>query len=333
MSVRGGRGPRDPWRVRIRRRGGAGTATSGPAATVAGPATSAATRATANGAAGCGGLIRFVLFLAILAVVVLVVMMTVARPVLRHGRRALGGGQPGRAADRLRGRSSCGRTWATRSTEPASARRRRPWSSSSRAATRRRRWRRASRRPGSSPASAPSCSRRGWTTSRPSSTPGSFALALNMTPAEVVDGLVNNRIVIETDQRDVPRGPAHRADDREADDHRQGSKVDPQAFYDLVTKPTDALLGDYPWLLDPSGPPEGRIARRVPVPGHVHAPRGRRRADDGRGPGPDDAGRVLRARRAGPARRREGPGPDVPRGPDAGLDRRARGRAGRGAAR
>ena len=35
------------------------------------------------------------------------------------------------------------------------------------------------------------------------------------------------------------------------------SKVDPKEFYDLVTKPTDALLGDYPWLLDPAILPKG----------------------------------------------------------------------------
>jgi UPF0755 protein len=35
------------------------------------------------------------------------------------------------------------------------------------------------------------------------------------------------------------------------------SKVDPAAFYKLVTKPTDAVLGDYPWLLDESVRPKG----------------------------------------------------------------------------
>ena len=29
--------------------------------------------------------------------------------------------------------------------------------------------------------------------------------------------------------------------------------MDPQAFYDLVSKPTAALLADYPWLQVPEG--------------------------------------------------------------------------------
>ena len=33
--------------------------------------------------------------------------------------------------------------------------------------------------------------------------------------------------------------------------------VDPAEFYELVTKPTDALLGDYPWLLDENVRPKG----------------------------------------------------------------------------
>ncbi len=36
-----------------------------------------------------------------------------------------------------------------------------------------------------------------------------------------------------------------------------GTDVDPEAFYKLVTEPTDALLGDYPWLLDEKVRPKG----------------------------------------------------------------------------
>jgi UPF0755 protein len=85
---------------------------------------------------------------------------------------------------------------------------------------------------------------------------GRFAMTLNMTPAGVVDGLIKNRILIEAVNVTFREGL--RLEQMTAKLMTvEGSKVDPQEFYDLVTKPTDALLGDYPWLLDPSVLPKG----------------------------------------------------------------------------
>ncbi len=71
-----------------------------------------------------------------------------------------------------------------------------------------------------------------------------------------MDGLINNRIVVST--IDVPFREQLRLEQMTAKlQVTENLPFDPKDFYDLVTKPTDALLGDYPWLLDPDVRPKG----------------------------------------------------------------------------
>ena len=85
---------------------------------------------------------------------------------------------------------------------------------------------------------------------------GRFALALNLTPGEVVEGLVNNRI--ETQAIPVTFREGLRLEQIVAKlETVTGTDVDPKTFYNLVTKPPDSLLGDYPWLLDETIRPKG----------------------------------------------------------------------------
>ncbi|HEX5827499.1 MAG TPA: endolytic transglycosylase MltG [Candidatus Limnocylindrales bacterium] len=85
---------------------------------------------------------------------------------------------------------------------------------------------------------------------------GRYGLAGNLTPAQVVDGLVNNRIVIST--IDVSFREQLRLEQMTAKlQVTENLPFDPADFYKLVTEPTDALLGDYPWLLDTDVRPKG----------------------------------------------------------------------------
>ena len=71
-----------------------------------------------------------------------------------------------------------------------------------------------------------------------------------------MDGLINNRIVVST--IDVPFREQLRLEQMPATlQVTENLPFAPKDFYDLVTKPTDALLGDYPWLLDPDVRPKG----------------------------------------------------------------------------
>jgi cell division protein YceG involved in septum cleavage len=72
-----------------------------------------------------------------------------------------------------------------------------------------------------------------------------------------VDGLVHNRIVLRTMPVTFREGLRLEQITAKLQTLLPESKVDPEAFYRLVTKPTDALLGDYPWLLDESVRPKG----------------------------------------------------------------------------
>ncbi len=85
---------------------------------------------------------------------------------------------------------------------------------------------------------------------------GRYKLAANLTPAEVVTGLVEARIVTQT--VDVTFREGLRLEQITAKLQTiEGSGVDPEEFYRLATKPTDEILGDYPWLLDGSVRPKG----------------------------------------------------------------------------
>ena len=68
---------------------------------------------------------------------------------------------------------------------------------------------------------------------------------------------------------------------------------DPKEFYDLVTKPTDGILGDYPWLLDENVRPKGASLEGFLYPATYTLRVDADRPDHRRGPGPDDARRVL----------------------------------------
>jgi UPF0755 protein len=90
----------------------------------------------------------------------------------------------------------------------------------------------------------------------PRLTAGDFDLALNLTPAQVVEGLVRNRVVIATE--DVTFREGLRLEQITAKlQTLTGSRVDPAEFYRLVTTPPDELLADFPWLLDESVRPKG----------------------------------------------------------------------------
>jgi peptidoglycan lytic transglycosylase G len=90
----------------------------------------------------------------------------------------------------------------------------------------------------------------------PKLTAGRFSLALNLTPEQVVQGLVENRIVVQSVPVTFREGL--RIEQMTAKLQTiQGTSVDPKAFYELATHPTDELLADYPWLLDTSIRPKG----------------------------------------------------------------------------
>ncbi len=86
---------------------------------------------------------------------------------------------------------------------------------------------------------------------------GPFNLARNLTPAQVVDGLVNNRIVTRTMTVTFREGLRIEQMTAKLMTLLPESKVDPKAFYDLAMKPTDALLADFPWLIDENVHPKG----------------------------------------------------------------------------
>jgi UPF0755 protein len=87
-------------------------------------------------------------------------------------------------------------------------------------------------------------------------TAGTYSLAMDMTPAEVVEGLVKNRIVVQA--RNITFREGLRVEQMAAKlQNEQGTAIDAKTFYDLAMKPTDALLADYPWLLDEKVRPKG----------------------------------------------------------------------------
>ncbi len=90
----------------------------------------------------------------------------------------------------------------------------------------------------------------------PQLTAGRFLLAGNLTPAQVVTGLIDNRVVIET--ADITFREGLRLEQMTAKLQTvTGTAVDPKAFYQLVVDPPDELLADYPWLLDENVRPKG----------------------------------------------------------------------------
>ncbi len=83
---------------------------------------------------------------------------------------------------------------------------------------------------------------------------GTFLVRRNMTPDQLVTALINARIVtIPVTFREGLRLEQLVAKLETV----PGTGVDPQTFYDLVTKPPASLLADYPWLEDSNVRPKG----------------------------------------------------------------------------
>ncbi len=85
----------------------------------------------------------------------------------------------------------------------------------------------------------------------PQLTAGTFALAMDLTPEQVVQGLIANRVTEQSVSVTFREGL--RIEQMTAKLQTiTGTQVDPKQFYDLAEHPTDALLANYPWLLNPS---------------------------------------------------------------------------------
>jgi UPF0755 protein len=254
VSVRSGQGPRDP----IPPPGQDTTRRADPYRRAGrygrGPGDQRRYERYGDRQSGVGGVVRFLVFLFVLAAVVLVVMATIARPVLRAVVVPWAWSNPsaqeiGFVSDLVREDLGAALT-APASTDPTEVE--------------------FVVDPGDTPATlAPKLAAAGIIDSEraflyqarvngllPKLNAGRFALALNLTPAQVVDGLINNRIEIRTVQLPIREGL--RLEQIVAKLQTiPGTEVDPKAFYELVKHPTDALLGDYPWLLDENVLPKG----------------------------------------------------------------------------
>jgi UPF0755 protein len=248
MTVRGGRGPRDPMvdpepqptpaEIGYRRAGRYGR----------GPGDPRRYERYGRGG-GLGGLIRFLLFLAVLAAAVSLVLITVARPILRMAVAPWAEQNPGVlsigfVADLVR--EDLGPALTT----PAS-------SDASTVAF--------VVAEGDTPATlAPKLAEAGLITNQsaflfaareanltPQLTAGTFELAKNLSPEQVVAGLISNRVVEQTVAITFREGL--RIEQMTAKlETITGTRIDPKQFYDLATKPPDELLASYPWLLDPN---------------------------------------------------------------------------------
>jgi peptidoglycan lytic transglycosylase G len=252
MSIRGGGGPRDPLGYQPPSRRTNAYQRSGRYGR--GPGDQRRYEPYGSHKGGVTGLLRFLAFLVLLAVAVLLVMATVARPLVRAvvvpwAWDNQGSLQISFVADLVR------EDLGSALTDPAGSN---PATVEFEVQT------------GDTPASlAPRLEQAGIIRSQraflyearaldltPRLTAGRFSLALNLTPAQVVDGLVNNRITTTTEAVTFREGL--RIEQMTAKlETLTSSGVDAKAFYDLAMHPTDELLADYPWLLDESVLPKG----------------------------------------------------------------------------
>ena len=238
MTIRGGRGPREPEMPSWRASDGRGN-----------PPVSPRRR---NGSSGfrLPGIIRFLLFAGVLAGLVMIVLLTALRPVLRAGVASWAWDNPGAiirfpfVADLVR--EDLGAALTT----PASA----------------------------DPTVkvftvnvgdtiytlAPRLVQEGYTTSeRPflfaaldgglsdKLAAGTFVLRTNMTPLEVADALITARVTVTTE--DITFREGLRIEQMTALLQTKQVGFDPKDFYDLAKHPTAALLADYDWLQLPKG--------------------------------------------------------------------------------
>lgn len=202
---------------------------------------------------GAGGIIRFVVFLAIMAVAVLLVMTTVARPLTRALVVPWVDGNPsalriGFVADLYR-ESLGAELTSPAGTSPAAIE--------------------FTVEAGDTPATlAPRLLEEGIIASERAFLfeavmdglagkldAGRYRLAANLTPGEVVTGLVENRIVVQT--LDVTFREGLRIEQMTAKLATLDTGVDPAEFYKLAQDPPDEILGDFPWILDGNVRPKG----------------------------------------------------------------------------
>jgi UPF0755 protein len=262
MTIRGGRGPREPMASPAPVPGtqrNDGTPGNGNLYARSGRYGQGPSRRRRDryddGRSGLWGLLRFVLFLVVLAAIVLVTMATVARPLVRAVVVPWAEDNPGAlriglVADLVR------EDLGSALTDPASSDPTHvPFTVHE----------------GDTPGSlAPRLHEEGIVASERAFlfeaslanlgaklAAGPFDLARDMTPAEVVDGLINNRIVNRTISVTFREGLRIEQMTAKLMTLLPESKVDPKAFYDLAMKPSDALLADFPWLLDPDVRPKG----------------------------------------------------------------------------
>jgi len=80
---------------------------------------------------------------------------------------------------------------------------------------------------------------------------GTFVLRGNMTPEEVADALITARVTVTTE--DITFREGLRIEQMTALLQTKQVGFDPMDFYDLAQHPTPALLADYPWLKLPKG--------------------------------------------------------------------------------
>ncbi len=85
---------------------------------------------------------------------------------------------------------------------------------------------------------------------------GDFALAKNLTPAQVVAGLVSNRVFAQV--MNITFREGLRLEQMATKLLTvQNDGIDPAQFLQIAQKPPATLLADYPWLLDPKIHPKG----------------------------------------------------------------------------
>lgn len=242
MTLRGGRGPRDPIsrepvqrRSPYRRSGRYGH----------GPGDQRRYEPYGSNGGGLGGLLRFLLFLGVLAAVVLVLLSTVARPVLVAVIVPFAEDNPGALrigfiADIVR------EDIGDALTAPASGN-----AASVEFVV----------ESGDTPVIlAPRLIKAGVLRSERAFlfearmrdlasrlAAGRFSLRKNMTPAQVAIGLVENRIVIQT--MDITFREGLRLEQMTAKLLTvEGTRIDPAEFYEIVKAPPASLVDDYAWL-------------------------------------------------------------------------------------
>jgi len=252
MSVRGGRGPRDPLVAPPDEGGHRPNGYQRTGRYGRGPGDQRRYERYGNGG-GFGGILRFLLFLIVMAVAVLVLMATVARPVVRMVVVPWAEGNPAAlrisfVADLVR--EDLGASLTTPAgTDPTELE--------------------FTVDPGDTPVTlAPRLQQAGIIASQRAFLyearraglgdrlkAGRFLLAANLTPAGVVDGLVKNRV--EDRSVSVTFREGLRIEQMTAKLATLDTKVDPAEFYRLATKPPDEILADFPWILPPEVHPKG----------------------------------------------------------------------------